>query len=292
MVGRGTSVGCFDIASKSECVATVPEPCGEGKYGSGMFTQPLQARRGYGRHVVPHDSRSVTRRTGRPRRSGIAFDGDPRAEILSVASRLFSERGVNATTMAEIARRSGLQQSSMYYYFGSKEQILEAVVSEANRAPLELVERIRDEPAPAVVQLYRVVRADVVALCALPYDLNEIHRLAARDAKTFARYWRERSRLERAVTDVIESGIAAGELRTVDAELTAVTILSNDEATQNWMRNDPRRAKKKPAAVGGPFAIGTFLADLTLRGLMQMPRDLDKVRRHADTLDARSVIAK
>ena len=35
------------------------------------------------------------------------------------------------------------------------------------------------------MQLYRVIRADVAALCALPYDLNEIHRLAARDPEAF-----------------------------------------------------------------------------------------------------------
>jgi alanine-synthesizing transaminase len=40
-------------------------------------------------------------------------------------------------------------------------QVLGAVVAEANRAPLELVDRIRDDPAPPVVQLYRIIRADV-----------------------------------------------------------------------------------------------------------------------------------
>jgi AcrR family transcriptional regulator len=218
------------------------------------------------------------------------LDGDPRAEILSVASRLFAERGVAATTMAEIARRSGLQQSSVYYYFAGKEHVLGAVVAEANRAALELVDRIRADAAPPIVQLYRIIRADVAALCALPYDLNELHRLAARDPETFARYWKERRRLERAVTQVVTAGVDAGELLAVDPELTALTILSNDEGTQNWMRNNPRRRENKSSALGGPYAIGTFLADLTLRGLMRSVRELDKVRSRADTLDARAAI--
>jgi len=231
------------------------------------------------------------RRAGRPRRSGAALEGDPRDEILAVASQLFAQHGVAATTMAEIARRSGLQQSSVYHYFGNKEQVLGAIVAEANRAPLELVKRIRADGATPVVQLYRIIRADVAALCALPYDLNEMHRLAARDAATFSRYWKEREQLEAAFAAVVADGIAAGELREVDPRLAALTILSNDEATQNWMRHDPKRKGAAARANGNrPYAIGTFLADLTVRGLLATPRDLDRVRRSADALDARSAV--
>jgi len=197
--------------------------------------------------------------------------------------------------MAEIARRSGLQQSSVYHYFGNKEQVLGAIVAEANRAPLELVKRIRADGATPVVQLYRIIRADVAALCALPYDLNELHRVAARDPKTFARYWKEREQLHGAVAEVVSEGVDAGELREVDPRLAALTVMSNDEATQNWMRHDPRRKGNAGNASsdkgsGGPYAIGTFLADMTVRGLLATPRDLERIRRSADALDARSAM--
>jgi TetR/AcrR family transcriptional regulator len=227
-------------------------------------------------------------RTGRPRRSGAVLEGDPRDEILAVASRLFTELGVHGTTMAEIARRSGLQQSSVYYYFANKERVLEAVVAEANRGPLELVTRIRKDGGSPIVQLYRIIRADVIALSALPYDLNELHRVAARDRETFAQYWRERRRLETAVADVVHAAVAAGELRSVDTELAALTLLSNDEATQNWLRNDPRRRRGQASAARDAYAVGTYLADLTVRGLLASPRELERVRRRADELDARS----
>ena len=66
------------------------------------------------------------RRPGRPRANRRARVGDPRQEILTVASRLFAEQGVGGTTMSEIAGAAGLQQPSVYYYFSSKEAILEA----------------------------------------------------------------------------------------------------------------------------------------------------------------------
>ena len=227
---------------------------------------------------------------GRPRRTRRQQDaGEPRDEILAVASRLFSERGVAGTTMAEIARRSGLQQSSVYYYFANKQQVLDAIVTEANRAPLALVEGVRADGGQAAVQLYRIIRADVAALSALPYDLNELHRLAARDPKGFSRYWRERERLIAAVAAVVADGVASNELREVDPELTSLTILSNDEATQNWLRAGTH-APSSP--IDAAHAIGTFLADLTIRGLLVAPRELDRVRRAADAFDARAVLAR
>jgi len=236
-----------------------------------------------------------TRRAGRPRRSARPVDGSARGEILAVAARLFAERGVHGTSMAEIARRSGLQQSSLYYYFRNKEQVLDEVVAEANRAPLALVAGVRRDGGSAAIQLYRIIRADVMALCALAYDLNEVHRLAARDPAAFRRYWRDRDRLIDDVTAVIADGVAAGELRDVDPRLTALTILSNDEATQNWMRAPgPGRGARADAhlGLGAPHAVGGFLADLTVRSLLADPDRLDLARREADRLDASAVLER
>jgi AcrR family transcriptional regulator len=232
--------------------------------------------------------RGAARRTGRPRRRAQApADGDARDQILAAASRLFAERGVAGTTMAEIARQSGLQQPSLYYYFRSKGQLLDELVAEANRAPLELVARVRAEGGDVAVQLYRIIRSDVVALSGLPYDLNELHRLAGRDPDAFARYWDERRALADQLAKLVEAGVERGELREVDPRVTALTVLANDEGTQNWLRSPgpARRAGATPPAASA-HAVGGFLADLVVRGLLSAPRELERVRRAADTLDA------
>jgi TetR/AcrR family transcriptional regulator len=232
------------------------------------------------------------RRTGRPRRSARApRDGDPRREIVAAASQLFTERGVAGTTMAEIARRCGLQQPSLYYYFRSKGELLDEIVGEANRAPLELVARVRAAGGSPAVQLYRVIRSDVAALCALPYDLNEIHRLAARDPDAFARYWNERDHLVDELAAIVAEGVERKELRSVDPRLTALTLMSNDEGTQNWLRVAGRDGAPVQTSAAEHHAVGAFLADLTVRGLLVAPRDLDRVRRNADALDAAAVVA-
>ena len=148
-----------------------------------------------------------SRQTGRPRLNPRGGLGDPSDEIMAVASRLFRERGVAATTMSQIAKEAGLQQSSLYYYFRGKEDVLSAIVAKANVVPLALVKRVQQEGGSAPVRLFRFVRGDVAALCALPFDINEVHRYAARDRERFAGYWTERRRLQRTLVSMVRDGV-------------------------------------------------------------------------------------
>jgi TetR/AcrR family transcriptional regulator len=199
-------------------------------------------------------------RGGRPRRTGRPVLGDPTDEILGAAARLFGELGVAGTTMSRLAAEVGLGQSSLYYYFRSRDEVVAALVARANVTSLDLVTEVASGPGSAADKLERFVCGDVAALCALPFDINEVHRVAARDRERFAEYWRERGLLERRLAGIIRAGIAAGELRPVDPRLTALTIMGNDEGVQNWYRLGTRRR---------PAEVGRALAEMTVRGLVR-----------------------
>ena len=207
-----------------------------------------------------------------------------------MASRLFAAKGVSETTMAEIADGAGLQQSSLYYYFRSRDAILEEILGTVNRVPLEFVERLKLDGGPAAVRLYRLIRFDVAALSDFPFDINEVHRLASRQPDGFDVYWEERQRLNDEIEALVAEGVEGGEFLPLDPRLTAMTLLANDEAVQHWNRGQRRLANRTdhgPGADGGgagdytPAEIGLFLADLALRGLLARPARLDTVRRTA-----------
>ena len=214
-------------------------------------------------------------RTGRPRRHGPPVDGDPTDQILAAAGRLFGELGVASTTMSRLAADVGLGQSSLYYYFRSREEVVAALVARANVIPLELVKRIAASDASVPAKLHRFVRGDVEALCALPFDINEIHRLASRERDRFAGYWKERAQLERLLASLVREGVADGSLRDVDPMSTMRLILSSDEGTQNWFRLG---ARHRAAGIAGA------LADLTVAGLLAPGADLAEVRAEADAV--------
>jgi TetR/AcrR family transcriptional regulator len=55
---------------------------------------------------------------------------DSQSAILSTALQLFASRGYDAVGVQEIAAKSGITKPTLYYYFGSKKGLLEAILTE------------------------------------------------------------------------------------------------------------------------------------------------------------------
>ena len=51
-----------------------------------------------------------------------------RLHLLAAAARVFRDRGFRAATMREVAREAGIQAGSIYYHFGSKDEMLDEVL--------------------------------------------------------------------------------------------------------------------------------------------------------------------
>lgn len=193
---------------------------------------------------------------------------------MAAASALFASRGIEGVTMAQIAERAGLQQSSIYYWFRSKAEILGSILERVNRIPLGIVERERAASGPVAGRLYRLVREDVLALCGFPFDINEIHRLARREPAEFGAYWDERNRLDDEVEALLLEGQRTGELRVLDARLAARTLLAGDEASQNWFRSAQRAGYTQDQ-------VADHIAEAALRSLLADPCTFAAVRADA-----------
>ena len=56
--------------------------------------------------------------------SGVKSPADTRLHILSVASDLMTEKGIKETSLKDIAKRAGISQGTLYYYYSAKEDII------------------------------------------------------------------------------------------------------------------------------------------------------------------------
>ncbi|MDQ3305780.1 MAG: TetR/AcrR family transcriptional regulator [Actinomycetota bacterium] len=228
---------------------------------------------------------------GRPRSRPRPVEGTGATvdDIVAAAAALFAERGIHAVTMGDIAERAGLQQPSLYYYFRSKIDVLGHILDDVNRIPLTIVERARTSPGSVAVRLYWLIYQDVLAICRFPFDINEVHRLAGSHRVEFERYWAQRQRLNDEVEALVAAGVESGELRDVDPRLAALTLLANDEATQNWFRPvaGHRLHGRLDPALGDYSAeeVADHNAEMALRHLLVRPSAVDAARSRARALD-------
>lgn len=81
---------------------------------------------------------------------GLSKSEKTREEILSAAAWLFRYEGYYATTMRDIAEKSGIEAGSIYYHFASKEEILNAVLDIGIRhlygAVTEIIDQAKQHP--------------------------------------------------------------------------------------------------------------------------------------------------
>lgn len=182
-----------------------------------------------------------------------------RAEILQAALRAFRERGYHATTLEDIAVRLGLRKTALYYYFPDKEAILYA----CHRESLKELERIvrlarRRFRRPAeqlawVIAEHVRVMTDTLQGSPLAFEVTALAPAHQREVI------RGRDAYERALREIIEAGIRAGEFRPVEPKVAAFAILGAVNWIARWYQP------------GGPLdghRLGQCFAEQLLGGLL------------------------
>mgnify|MGYP003765152215 CR=1 FL=1 len=95
-------------------------------------------------------------------------DHSTRSRILLAALRAFSTRGFEATTLREITQSAGVNIAAIHYHFGSKEELIKAVVHAVaepiNRRRREALASIPRNRAPTLEEVVTALVAPPVLL--------------------------------------------------------------------------------------------------------------------------------
>jgi TetR/AcrR family transcriptional regulator, cholesterol catabolism regulator len=174
---------------------------------------------------------------------------DRRAEILEAAARCFDKAGYHSSTIDDIAAVVGVSKPTVYYYFKSKDAILYEIHNEMIDLILSRHEaREREGQASRGAALHGLM-LDVIELMEThPGHLRiffEHHRELSEEYKPTIRAKRERFR--RMVADTLEQGVAAGEFRPMDVEMTTLAVLGMANWTYQWLRPGGARTAAETA---------------------------------------------
>jgi AcrR family transcriptional regulator len=113
-----------------------------------------------------------------------------RRAIIEGASEVFATRGFTAGTTTEIAQKVDLSQSALYYYVGSKNDLLHEIALSVAADMSAALDRAMNGPSDPVDQMRSL--------------MTEFTAAVINDRWSFAVYWKERDLLSAQVRNQVE----------------------------------------------------------------------------------------
>jgi TetR/AcrR family fatty acid metabolism transcriptional regulator len=161
---------------------------------------------------------------------------DKRRQILRAAITVFARSGYHTSRVSDVAKEAGVAYGLVYHYFGSKEDLLEAIFRRTWSRMLEAVQEVELGDAPAREQLTAVAR---IVLGAWPLD-PDLVRVLVREVARSPQLGREVDEIAhafQALERIVARGQERGELRTdVEPRLAAWILYGAlEEILTGWV---------------------------------------------------------
>ena len=163
---------------------------------------------------------------GRPRSAG-TNDQKARARLLEAAIALFAEKGYVSTSVGEIVAQARVTKPVLYYYFGSKEGIFQAILGEAMRVQEAVLNQALRKDGPALDRLTLLFEQVYREVVERPFLYRLLHNLAAAPPQGIPAYDLEpfHRRMVESVRDVLAEAQRQGSLAQCDPEEAALLVL-------------------------------------------------------------------
>jgi len=94
---------------------------------------------------------------GRGRPAIDSQSGDVKAKLLDVAEERFAEQGFDATSIRELAHQAGMNPAMVHYYFGSKRELLLAVLDRSFEPLAHAVAELRNADTAPIEDVTRLL---------------------------------------------------------------------------------------------------------------------------------------
>jgi len=160
-------------------------------------------------------------------------------EIHRVIARLFAYRGYHSTSMREIARELGMNQSSLYHYFTSKEDVLFTIMNDAMDDFLVKLEVIyttglppEDKLRKMLVSYIRSYAGDQERLILL---VNEMNSLTESNRFILVEKQKKYVKLVRSILKELVNG---DKMKKVDLNVATFAFFGMVHYTIKWYRKD------------------------------------------------------
>ncbi|MEV6962827.1 TetR/AcrR family transcriptional regulator [Streptomyces sp. NPDC051207] len=168
--------------------------------------------------------------------------------LLSVAVRVFNERGYDGTSMEHLSRAAGISKSSIYHHVSGKEELLRRAVSRALDGLFGILDEEPAREGSAADRLEYVVRRMVeVLLRELPY----VTLLLRVRGNTGTERWAldRRREFDHRVAALLKAAADAGEVRgDMEVRLATRLVFGMINSIVEWYRPEVRGMGEREVA--------------------------------------------
>jgi len=190
-------------------------------------------------------------------------------ELMDAAEQLFVEKGYEHTSASDIIRKVGVAQGTFYYYFESKDDILNAVIDRYTMRYEEFVRGIVDDDGMSALQKFQGIIDEFLSMKNRKKQFSEYLNLEEK----FARHERFRDYMESTVSPlvlrIVKQGIREGIFDVEHPEETTELIVLIVDRLITRVRKiedkKKRRVKAKAAAALIEKALGAPKGSLRIK---------------------------
>ena len=162
-------------------------------------------------------------------------------EILNSAAAVFADKGYHGASTGEIATNLGIAQSSLYYYFRSKDEALEMVCLHGTKGLIKKLTVIAESSQTTVKKIRAAIYNHIEPINSIPNYY-----------KTFVQELRylpksRRSKVNKMIIDyntifkkILDEGVANATFKdSIDCHLSMLQIICQCNAAAIWINTKP-----------------------------------------------------
>ena len=158
--------------------------------------------------------------------------------IIEKASRLFREKGFGAASMRDLAEHVGVEAASLYNHIRSKSEILQTICFKVANEFMTNLESLESSPQPTLKKMEAIIRLHIrMMLDQYEFVYIADHEWRHLPEPYLSNFLNQRRNYRKRLGDILEDGIAKGEIKQIDPYTAVLIILSAISGIDSWQRS-------------------------------------------------------
>ena len=164
-----------------------------------------------------------------------------REEIIQAAARVFRDRGFDAATLRDVAEALDTDRATLYYYVGSKEELLQEIVRDVLAADVRIAETVKRSRASTPKKIQTLIESMVVSYAEnyphIAVFTEDSARIARQDGEWAIEVVAQVRKYESLVRAILNKGRKDGTLRAdLPLELCSMALFGMINWMYRWYR--------------------------------------------------------